>query len=126
MIKIITVPHKLQRYNTIGDWLFIKNNLSIIVSRLGNEEMEFLIGVHELVEAYLCRSVGISQQQVDKFDMGFKGKGEPGNNKKAPYRRQHAVATRIEKILAFQLGIDWKDYSNRIETLSNTYPTRKK
>jgi hypothetical protein len=119
-IFIITQPHSLQRYNTIGDWYTNKTNgeVSIMVSQLGFWRYELLIAVHELVEAFLCMHDGVSEESVDKFDKEFVQRDqEPGDSINAPYQKQHCLATGIERILAACLGVKWAEYEEAIERL---------
>ena len=120
MIRIETIPHKDQRYNTVGDWQFIGDDLIVRVSDMESEQglYEFLVGIHELIEAVLCKAYGISQEEVDKFDMEHLDfEGEPGNLPDAPYYRQHLLATVIERILSDELDIDYNEYEEAIENL---------
>ena|SRR5208337_105141 len=70
-IVIRTIDHKDQRYETVGDWQFIGPNLLITVSDLGNNKMNALIAIHELIEALLCKfnDPEITTEMVDSFDM---------------------------------------------------------
>lgn len=113
------VEHKKQRYETIGDWI-PGNPAKIIASDVGNQDYEFMILMHELVEYYLCKKRGITDRKVVKFDRKYEkdrvlGKhtvtSEPGNNRRAPYRKEHKFATRIEKLVGKRLGVDWDEYS---------------
>ena len=73
-IVIDIVDHKGQRYDTVGDWFFTDNTLFVKTSRLGNDpdnEKALAVAVHEVVEVLLCRSRGITQKQVDRFDMAW-------------------------------------------------------
>jgi hypothetical protein len=75
------VPQKEQRYETLGDWIWKGSRLEIRLSREFTQRdprYGVLLLTHELLEALLCRSAGISTQQVDAFDVSFKGEGEPG------------------------------------------------
>ena len=120
-IQIQLVPHKKQRYNTVGDWLFdIYGNLDIKISELGDDDYTFLIAIHELIEAYLCKGAGIDQNQVDKFDMEFTGQ-DPGQEKTAPYYTQHIIATFVESAIAACLGVNWEEYEKEINLISQTY-----
>jgi hypothetical protein len=123
-ICIKTIAHKEQRYVTVGDWWWDKGGaLQIRVSRMGNWKYEALVAVHELVEVLICRYEGISQSSVDRFDMRFESrrpKGsteEPGDHPFAPYRREHCVATGVERILAALLGVNWKAYDQAVNRL---------
>lgn len=42
---------------------------------------------------------------------------EPGDDKMACYHKEHVFATKIEKMLAEELQIDWAKYSKEIENL---------
>lgn len=94
-------------------------NLTILVSDLGNWRYEFLVGLHELVEAVLCQHRGVTQEDVDAFDMEFESgraegdASEPGFASNSPYREQHLLATGIETIIASLLGVDWNTYVER-------------
>lgn len=108
-MKIIleAIPQEAQRYDTTGDWFFDGDgNLRICVtgeSILAPET--FLVALHELVEVKLCHAKGISQKEVDVFDFSFKGEGEPGDDPKAPYRKEHREAMLIEALMAHFLGL---------------------
>jgi|SRR5215469_1558713 len=122
--KIEAIHHAGQRYNTVGDWWSpYPNRLNIRVSALGNEEYEFLIAVHELVEAMLCRFHSIEERDVDAFDKSFQSHddiSEPGDDPLAPYHREHAFALSIEKLLAQELGVDWDHYEAALAALTES------
>jgi hypothetical protein len=124
-ITIETIDHNDQRYDTIGDWVFDnKDNLNIKVSNFNNKDFFFLVAVHELVEAYLCNKVGITQDEVDEFDFHFNKLHpyeEPGENKDAPYHRQHIIANVIEGILLRELKINENVYELTIDKLVKSY-----
>ena len=68
---------------------------------------EFLILVHEVIEALLVIARNIPIRKIDEFDIRYKGDGEPGDHKDAPYRKEHKFATKVEKMMAKELGIKW-------------------
>lgn len=123
-IIIETIPHEEQRYETIGDWMLnSEGDIKIHVSDMGEgkENYEFLIALHELLEAKLCSEHAISGKEVDEFDMKFEldresGKHsleeEPGDDPQAPYKDEHFFATSIERLVAQALGVDWKQYED--------------
>lgn len=116
-IVIDTVDHTDQRYPTAGDWLFDGGKLQITVSRLGDPDMELLVAVHELVEAWLCDKRGIAEPDVMAFDVDHDGESDPGSLSEAPYHKEHMFAETIERLLANELGIDWNAYGARVEAL---------
>lgn len=104
-----------QRYKTIGDW---QGNGLITVTSLPDPDMTFLIAVHELVECYLCERKGVTQEQVDEFDLMCEKANlhaEPGDQPGAPYRLQHQAAESIERHLAQILGVDWNLYQKEVD-----------
>lgn len=123
-ILIETIPHKSQRYPTCGDWQVGPEGIKILVSTLGNKDLEFLVAVHELVEVYLCQKHGVTDQQVTEFDEKFEAHrgadntSEPGDAADSPYRQEHFVATSVERILARELNVDWAEYERVLGELS--------
>lgn len=121
-VRIQTIPHSAQRYPTVGDWYFKHQNvLKVNVSELDSRDFEFLIMVHELVEAYLCLKHGVREEDVDEFDKAFVPTAEivePGASPAAPYHKEHIFATGIEKQLAAELEIDWEVYDKFIDEFS--------
>jgi hypothetical protein len=108
----------------VGDWIYeTDGSLLITVSDMGNEDYEALVEIHERIEALLCRRAKIKEEAVTAFDMRFEANrrpgdtSEPGDSKKAPYRKQHQVATMVEKIIAAEAGIVWDDYERTVNAL---------
>lgn len=122
-IVIDTIPHKEQRYETVGDWWWEKDTLQIRVSEIGDWRKEMSIAYHEMREALLCKHLGITQEEVDAFDIDYENKrkegdvSEPGNDPKAPYFLPHQYATRDERLLIADFGIDWKEYDDNVNSL---------
>lgn len=105
-IAIYTVPSAEMRYDTLGDWLAGPDGELIIqISDAVPENERFLIALHELVEAELCRKNGITPDMVDQFDFAYKGDGEPGDDPDAPYREQHRQAMIVEHLVANFMGL---------------------
>ena len=127
-IKIETILHENHRYTTVGDWYFEGEDIVIKVSKLSDWRREALIAVHELVEVLLCKHEGVTQAQVDKFDNDYEAnrsrgdESEPGDASDAPYRKQHCIATGIERMLAAELGVDWKPYEDELGELPDAKP----
>ena len=92
---------------------------------MDNWRYELLVALHELVEVLLCKHSKISQKAVDKFDMmfenereqGLHGTEEPGDDPDAPYKVQHCLATGVERIVAALLGVCWRKYEFKINSL---------
>lgn len=118
LLSVEVVPHEEQRYSTCGDWIVCRDgSLAIRVSDTGSRISNLLIAVHEIVEAIACGENGIMQESVDEFDVNFKGSGEPGEDLKAPYFKQHAIADVIERLLAVEVGLPWTAHESLVDFL---------
>lgn len=121
VIKI--VPHREQRYETVGDWMYLGDTLYIFISNMGNDDYHQLVAIHEYVEALLCRKDGIKETAVTAFDIEYEKNrpegnfDEPGNCPAAPYYEQHQTATQIEKLMALKLGVNWEAYDAAVNSL---------
>lgn len=128
-IRIKTINHKEQRYDTCGDWVWEKNKaghriLTIYVSDMCDWKKEFLVAFHELIEVTLCKERHIPQEIVDNFDLEYEARraeddltSEPGDSEQAPYHKEHVFATELEKKMAKELGMDWENYEKTIYSL---------
>jgi len=110
-IIIETKPLETMRYDTWGDWYYDDvGNLHIDVAnnigQLPTENHQLLVALHEFVEVWLCKEDGVTQEQVDEFDMEtyptllLPDDLEPGDHELAPYRSQHRKAAIIEHLMA--------------------------
>jgi hypothetical protein len=122
---MFTIPHKFQAYETVGNWQILPDGTPVVfVSDMKDWRYNFLVMLHEFVEVFLCRHSGISQKQVDRFDIAYEknrpegNEDEPGDDPRAPYRVEHCIATGIERIAAGFLGVSWKEYEQAINELS--------
>jgi len=111
-------------YETQGDWRFWTNgSLEATVSQMGDPDGELVVLIHELVEGYLCRKNGISSEEVSDFDRIFEAErengkhtalAEPGDDPRAPYRKEHQAATIVEMLVLHMLGGSWPDHCQEI------------
>ena len=117
-ITIESIPYDRMRYPQWGDWYTRHGVLNIKVSNTEkdgepiSEDEKFLFAIHELVEYYLCKKHGVTEKQVDEFDMnifptfGLPEEFEAGDHPDAPYRKEHRAAMLIEHQVAAMLGMD--------------------
>ena len=125
LIDVKVIPHNQQRYETVGDWYFNPDNnrLTIRVSSMRNKKYEFLVAMHEQIEAMLCIERGICEKEITRFDMNFEANrkegntDEPGDDPKAPYKKEHFFATSVERLMASELGVDWSIYDEAVNSL---------
>lgn len=123
-ILIETIEHSGQRYPTVGDYQYLEDGtVYITVSRLDDEKMESLIALHEFIEERLTKWRGIKEEAITEFDVAFEKERQPGNidepgfNKYAPYRHEHLAATGIEMVMCALAGVEWAEYSEKINSL---------
>jgi|GEM_PF-2368109 len=128
-IVVEVIPHTSQRYNTVGDYWIDDNGVrQIRLSDLGDPYYEKLVLIHELVEITLNQKAGVTDAMVDEFDFAFEedrapnDESEPGDDPRAPYYEQHQFASKVEREMAEQLGVDWDAYGERVEEVMATYP----
>lgn len=113
-INIQTIPHNQQRYDTVGDWFpNEEGELQIRVSQ-STPESEFLVVIHELVESLLCVRKGITPQSVDSWDMGHPQLEDPGDDPRAPYHKEHVIATIIERLICCDIGCSWYEHEENL------------
>lgn len=122
-IVIKSIPHKSHRYSSCGDWFEQGGTLFILVSDEMPEESKQLVALHEFSEWMMCKANGVTQKQVDDFDMGYEeyrkegDDSEPGDHKDAPYHDQHRMATAIELVASNQMKVDWLQHEAAINKL---------
>lgn len=124
-IHIKVIPESEMRPEVNGaDWFFDSNgDLQVRVSPMSDWRREVLLGIHEAVEAIMCMHNGVSQAAVDAFDLEYDKTHafdvNAGDDPKAPYVREHCLATAIERILCAELEVNWQEYD---QELASTYP----
>jgi hypothetical protein len=125
LFNVSQVPHRKQRYETVGDWIPGKP-AEIRVSKMKDQRYEFLVALHEMIEFELFKMHGITDREVVAFDVNFEAErrlnlhpfdAEPGDHPKAPYRSEHEFATMVEMMVAQKLGVSWSDYEKTILSL---------
>jgi predicted DNA-binding protein len=123
-IVIEVIPHERQRYETVGDYYFdVEGTLRIFVSEMSDNRHEMLVGLHELAEVLQTEHNGVSEKAITKFDIAFEearkegNLDEPGDSPLAPYRKEHCVATAVERLMAALLNVNWKEYEDDCNSL---------
>ena len=125
--NIKVIPHERQSYRTVGDYWETLKSFEIRVSRVNKSDYEYLVAFHEFVELYLCHKHGVDFQEITSFDKFFQeetDKGlhnpgdEPGDDPRAPYHKEHMFASKLEKMMGDELGVDMVKYE---ETLDKKY-----
>jgi hypothetical protein len=109
------------RYPTAGDWEWLPDGaLMLKVPEYGGNDISvMLVAIHEMIEAYLCKRDGITDEQVTKFDTDNPLLEEPGDDLAAPYHQQHVIAMEIEKACATATRTDWKAHDLWVFNVGN-------
>ncbi|MEK6913678.1 MAG: hypothetical protein AABW47_03335 [Nanoarchaeota archaeon] len=81
-IKFEVIPHKNQRYNTLGDYFIVDNTCVIRTSKLGNKRYEFLVLLHEFIEWFLTSIKKIPEKKIYAYDVAFEKRVKGVNLKK--------------------------------------------
>jgi hypothetical protein len=121
-----SIPANQIRNSQVGDWEYGDDWIAVKSANLSDWRYELLVQVHELVEAALCKHRGITDEQVTAFDALFEEErkqglrsatDEDGDDPRACYHREHIAATMIERLLAMEIGVEWKKYESEIYSL---------
>lgn len=125
------INHNEHRYRTVGDYYVDESTGTrhIVSSKMHDWRYEFLIHFHEQVEEVLTRQRGIKEEEITLFDKMFEEErdhglhsdiAEPGDDFRAPYFKEHQLASSLEKLMAIELGVDWKEYETAIYSLDDS------
>lgn len=115
-IEIKSIDPAAIRYPTCGDWIWLPDgSLQIFVPDYANENSAFLVALHELAEAWMCRDAGISEESVSKWDIEHPDAPEPAEVEGSPYMDQHSIATQVEIRVAAGMGINWKNHDKWVQ-----------
>jgi hypothetical protein len=135
-INIRTKPIWRTRFKDIGDYYWIvspvpeENILKIVVAEMENPDYEFLVVLHELIESYLLIKRGVNFKEIEEWENKFEQekkegkrpkKAVAGEQKDCPYRKEHAFATKIEKMVAKYLKVNWGQYDKYLDYLLESY-----
>lgn len=123
-MNIDSVHHFNQRYDTLGDYFRDRwgDDKSLYwkfrVSRMSDPRYELLVLIHEEVEWFLTQQAGIPEREIKRFDTDHPELIDPGADIRACYYKQHRVATKIEKYIAKQIGVNWKEYCKECDSMT--------
>lgn len=133
-IVIESIPHNHQRYPTAGDWQVhpATNDITILVSETGVNIYNYLLAMHELSEAIWCLAHGVTQREVDMWDIHHEHMHdsdptnplylrEPGDDPMAPYNPGHRLGDLVERLMSFGLNADFNHYEAILNDLDNRY-----
>lgn len=123
IVSVEVISHAAQDYETVGNYRTENGTLRVFVSDMGNPDFEFLVAIHELVEAYLCKKRGITDEVITDFDKTFEvarapgNVSEPGDDPASPYQNEHCLATAVERMTCAALGVKWAEYEKAVLSL---------
>lgn len=111
-ITIESIPQaRMRDPRSVGDYYRTADgHLYIFVSDLADERHTLLVALHEMVEEAVTRHRGIAEPDILAFDLAHPELDDPGMDPRAPYHREHLLATGVEMIVAGELEVDWTAY----------------
>ena len=119
LMLVNCVPHRLQRYDTCGDWYSISGVQHITISKMDSADKEIETALHEMYEWYLCETEGVAERVVDEWDNSHPELDDPGSHPDCPYRSQHLRALKISKIAVEGMGYNWREYCTEFDAASS-------
>ena len=103
------------------DWTVAGEDITVKVSRMSDPRRAMGLAMHEAFEAAMCYFDGVTQQQVDEFDIPYAKTHavdlEAGDEPDSPYAVQHCFATAVERIWIAHYGISFKEYDDEVSKL---------
>lgn len=131
-IQIKTVPKRLVRAEQSGDWWYNHDRIiGAVMEGVYPPDNELMIGIHEVIEAWLCRKLGITDEEVVKFDTMYeaerktgkhKNSDEPGDDPRSPYRLPHMAATHVERAVGSALNVQWTEHERLVSLTEVDHP----
>ena len=116
-IAITMIPGDRQAPAVARDWSFVGPE-ALEVRLPESDDWRYPAGrlIRALIEAFLCKAARVSREEIDAFDHGFTGDGEPGCDPNAPYHREHMLAELIERQFISNVGCEWRQYKSASAT----------
>ena len=112
------IPQSEQHYNTVGDYGEASNHIWFNITEFpDNPGYSIAILLHEIHEFFRNKQLGITVEEVDKFDLGHPELDDPGLSPEAPYHKTHMEADAIERMSIIFQGFDWVEYDKAIAKL---------
>lgn len=122
MINIIYTKPSDMRYSTIGDYFDVVGGEVYQVADLGNNDMNFLVALHELIESHICKKRGINEPDILAWDLAHPESDDPGNEPGCIYGKEHKFAEKVEYMVLEELGITKEDYEAALEKVIPLLP----
>jgi hypothetical protein len=107
---------RLQSIENYGDYWETENEMVFQILDCGNPFYSLAILIHELQEKFEKDAAGISDAEVDTFDLSHPESNDPGWLEDAPYRKQHAHGDVMERMSIALSGNDWIDYEKCLDS----------
>ena len=132
-IEAQTIPINDMPYLTVGNYWSDAAGLHFRVAEMDRPEYEQLVHIHEFTEKFLCDHDGVSNDEIDAFDIQFEKDreaglhgqdDEPGDDPRAPYHRQHCYATAVERMLCAAMNISWDSHCYACEKAQKDWKPR--
>jgi hypothetical protein len=126
-----TRQSKIRSFQSGDWWSHDHDEFTIHVLETMSPESQLAVAIHELVEAYLCRKHGVTDEMVCAFDDKYeaereqgkhKDNDEPGDDPAAPYRQEHMMATHVERAVCHAIGLSWQEHEQSVIESGEDHP----
>jgi len=108
------VTQKAMPYDCLDDHRIIGDTLVVKIVDQENDLYNRLLLIHALVEHTVAQMTGVTDSQIDGFDMNYQGDGEPGDDVDAPYRDAHCLGVAVERMICAHLHVPYTQYEKDI------------
>jgi hypothetical protein len=108
----------LKSSTCIGDYWTTETEIHFRVVAFPDKPFYSLaILIHELYEKFKNNQLGITDEEVDKFDNDHPGLEDAGASLDAPYHKQHMGGDLLERAVITLSGEDWTEYEEAVDSL---------
>ena len=117
-IVIEFVPQSKQSYPTLGDYGETEHNVWFRITDFPSKPAySVAILLHEILEFYRNKQLGIPVSAVDAFDLSHLELDDPGLSPEAPYHKAHMESDAIERLAILFFDEDWVEYEKAAEAV---------
>lgn len=121
-IEMKVTPFNKMRWKTLGDYYEKKDGTIVIeTADTGNFLFNMLILEHELNEYVNTKLRGIKEPDIKSFDEKHPDDDDPGLNKDAPYRDEHAISDAFDRLTLAYHHIPYQDYDDACNEVWKTW-----
>lgn len=94
------------------------------VASMSNQNYEFLLTLHAIIEKMLGKNEGVTEQQIDAWYLAHEGQPTVASEiEGCPFMEAARTADAITRVVAIKLGVDWEKFKAAgRRVLANEWP----